>query len=338
MLQQKETPPWLVLLYQVPPRPSSLRVKVWRRLQAVGAVPLRSAAYLLPNRPEPREDLAWIASEIRAIGGQASLLVGATLDEGGDAALVAEFQAARAAEYRALSKRAQRLLAAESRRGPGAPPAGGRERQRLHVEWERLVRISYFDTPDQEETRQMLERVRDRSRASAGPAVAVKAKPTGFRGKTWVTRPRPGIDRMASAWFIRTHIDPKARFAFSRDLPKAPAIPFDMYGGEFSHTAGACTLEVLVRRFGIDDPAVDWLCRAVHDVDLRDDRYGEPEAAGVAALVDGLRARYSDDRELLEQGIELIASLVEGRAARPPAATASRKPPRPGPARKRRTR
>jgi hypothetical protein len=130
---------------------------------------------------------------------------------------------------------------------------------------------------------------------------------------------------MSSAWLIRNHVDPKARFAFRKELPTGSEVPFDMYGGEFSHKGGSCTLEVLVRRFGIQDPAVDWLCRVVHDVDLRDDRYAEPEAAGVAALVEGLRARYADDRRLLEEGIGLIAALAAARSSRSPGAGAPRR-------------
>jgi hypothetical protein len=323
MFQSRE-PAWLVLLHQLPTRPSSLRVRVWRRLQATGALPLRSAAYVLPNRTEAREDLAWIAGEVRALGGQASLLAAACLDEGGDAALVREFQAARAADFRSLAKRAERAFATRRGRGARAGGADRAEPRRLLAEWESLGRITYFDVPEQEEARRMIERLQSRP-APAALGAGTRKPPASFRGKTWVTRPRPGIDRMSSAWLIRTYIDPKARFAFRKEIPTGSAVPFDMYAGEFSHKGGACTLEVLVRRFGIQDPAVDWLCRVVHDVDLRDDRYGEPEAAGVAALVEGLRARHSDDRRLLEQGIGLMAALVEARSARPAKAVVPRR-------------
>jgi hypothetical protein len=316
--------PWLVLVHQLPARPSSLRVRVWRRLQAIGAVPLRGAAYVLPNRSEPREDLAWIAGEVRALGGQASLLAAASLDDGGDAALVRDFQAARAGGYRSLAERVERAVSPRGRR-VSARGADLAERRKLLAEWESLERITYFDVPEQEEARRMIERLRSRPAPAEGGARA-RAPLSSFRSKTWVTRPRPGIDRMSSAWLIRTHIDPKARFAFRKDVPTGSEVPFDMYAGEFSHKGGACTLEVLVRRFAIQDPAVEWLCRVVHDVDLRDDRYGEPEAAGVAALVEGLRARHSDDRRLLEEGISLIAALVAARSAGTRTSAARSKP------------
>jgi hypothetical protein len=329
MLQSGEVPPaeaaWLLLLHQLPARPSSLRVRVWRRLQAVGALPLRSAAYVLPNRPEPREDLAWVAADVRALGGEATVLACATLDEADERELEAAFRAARASDYRALAKAAAGLYARFEREQPPSP-ALVREEARLRAEADRLARITYFDPMEREEAHAMLERLKSRLHSPPARArtTATAKRGGSFRGRTWVTRPRPGIDRMASAWLIRAHVDPRARFAFA-ERPVADAIPFDMYQGEFSHQAGACTFEVLARRFEVSDPAVAWLGRVVHDVDLREERYAEPEAAGIALMVEGLRARHGDDDALLEAGIELFAALARGRQSSHP------KPRRPKP-------
>jgi hypothetical protein len=328
---QSTNPPWLVLLYQVPAKPSSLRVRVWRRLQAAGAVPLRNAAYVLPNRPEPREDLAWIAADLRALGGQATVLASAALDGAEDEELRAAFRAARAGDYRALTKDAHKLWASAERLRGRTPGELGRAERRLRLEWERLSKVTFFDTPAQKEASDMLSRLRSRlqpARTQPERPGAAEAESGAFRGRTWVTRPRPGIDRMASAWLIRSYVDKKARFAFA-ERPPGKAVPFDMYEGEFSHTGEACTFEVLARRFAIEDEPVAWLGRVVHDVDLREDRYGEPETAGVALMVEGLRSRHADDHALLEAGIALFASLARGREARPAAKAASPRP-RPG--------
>jgi hypothetical protein len=138
---------------------------------------------------------------------------------------------------------------------------------------------------------------------------ALRAK--DFRGRTWVTRPRPGIDRFASAWCIRRFVDVKAKFGFSdssRPL-RAGQIPYDLPDVEFGHHGSHCTLETLVHRFGIEDAGLDPLLRVVHDLDFKESRYGMPECAAVARLVDGLRARFNDDAELLEQGIVMIDAL-----------------------------
>jgi hypothetical protein len=318
MLQnERDAAAWLVLLHQLPARPSSLRVRVWRRLQSIGAVPLRNAAYVLPNRPEPREDLAWVAADVRALGGQATLLAAATLGEDDDAELEAAFREARAQDYRELASEARRLLASAARDRP-SPATLASADARLRLEADRLARITYFDPPERKEAREMLERLKSKLRpampaAGGGERAAARARGP-FRGRTWVTRPRPGIDRMASAWLIRSYVDPRARFTFS-ERPTAGAIPFDMYEGEFSHQGGACTFEVLARRFGVKEAAVRWLGRVVHDVDLREERYAEPEAPGVALAVEGLRARHESDAELLEAGIALFAALAHGRAA-----------------------
>ena len=319
---------WLILLHQVPARPSSLRVRVWRRLQSIGAVPLRSAAYALPNRPEPREDLAWVAADIRAMGGLATLLAAATLGKDDDAELEAAFREARAQDYRALASAARRLLANAARSRLSRATSASAE-ARLRREADRLARITYFDPPERREAHEMLERLRSKLRpdaqAAGRPPATARARGP-FQARTWVTRPHPGIDRMASAWLIRAYVDRRARFSFSeRAIPGA--VPFDMYEGEFSHQGGACTFEVLARRFGVKDEAVRWLGRVVHDVDLREERYAEPEAPGIALAVEGLRARHKSDSELLEAGIALFAALARGRGA--PRAKAGRVNARP---------
>ena len=325
MFQKRdETPGWLVLLHQVPARPSSLRVRVWRRLQSIGAVPLRNAAYALPNRPEPREDLAWVAADVRALGGQATLLAATALGKDDDTELVAAFRAARAQDYRALANEARRLLASAARERPSPATLASAE-ARLRLESDRLARITYFDPPERKEAREMLERLKSKLRPAVPAAedhtkAATRARGP-FRGRTWVTRPRPGIDRMATAWLIRSYVDPRARFTFS-ERPTPGAVPFDMYEGEFSHQGGACTFEVLARRFGVKEAAVRWLGRVVHDVDLREERYAEPEAPGIALAVEGLRARHDSDAELLEAGIALFAAVARGRGA--PRAKAAR--------------
>ena len=147
-----------------------------------------------------------------------------------------------------------------------------------------------------------------------------------FKGRTWVTRPRPGVDRMSSAWLIQRFIDPKARFAFADEPPAddRKAVAFDMFGVAFGHQGDRCTFEVLCDRFAVKDPAVRHLAKIVHDVDLKDDRYAPPEAPIVARMVEGLRATYSDDHELLTHGIAMFAALYESLAV-PPASKAKRR-------------
>ena len=131
--------------------------------------------------------------------------------------------------------------------------------------------------------------------------------------RTWVTRPRPGVDRFASAWLIRRFVDPHATFVFAESPAHHPdAVPFDMYqNGGFKHEGDQCTFEVLQRRFGIIDHAVQNIAKLVHDLDLKDDRFKHPHRATIGALVEGLRTSIADDGKLLEQGIVLFEALYQ---------------------------
>jgi len=136
---------------------------------------------------------------------------------------------------------------------------------------------------------------------------------------------------MASAWLIRRFIDAEARFAFADRPREAPrAIPFDMFGVEFSHQGNRCTFETLAERFGLEKLGVEWLGHIVHDLDLKEEKYAVPEAASVGRLVDGLQQLYRDDRELLEQGITMFEALYRSHPqgsspAAKPARVATRK-------------
>jgi hypothetical protein len=308
-------PAWLVLLYQVPSRSSSVRVRVWRRLQQIGAVQIRQSAYVLPNREQPREDLEWLVAEIAGLGGQATVLLADAPDLPGHEDIVAAFRQARGREVQALTARGRRLLKSRSRR---SLPRGATERTtRAFVDdWRRVNAITYFGAPGTSELEEIVQKISQTAAATAKTgrtAGALDRK--DFARRRWVTRPRPGIDRMASAWLIRRFIDPGARFEFA-DRPGDDAVPFDMFGVELGHHADACTYEVLAARFAVDDPAAAWIGRIVHDLDLREARYDEPEAAGVGTVVEGLRRAHPEDRELLERGIAFIESLAQGFHAR----------------------
>ncbi len=132
------------------------------------------------------------------------------------------------------------------------------------------------------------------------------------RGRTWVTRSGIKVDRMASAWLIRRFIDPEARFKFvpARGyLPDPRELRFDMFEAEFTHEGDQCTFEVLVQRFGLDDPALKVIAEIVHDIDLKDAKYGRAEAPGVGQVVSGIATAHADDEERLRRGTELFDDL-----------------------------
>lgn len=323
---------WLVLLYQLSARSSSARVRVWRRLQDIGAVQVRQSAYVLPNRGSAREDLEWLKSEIVGLGGSATLLTANGADAATDAELVTACRDARARDAAHLRKRATRWLARSDRaaaRKQPLPAALAREARALATAWRALTAVTYFDTTGMPETEDIMQQIVQRSsgrRAASPVAPRPGEEISKYRGRTWATRPRPGVDRMATAWLIRTHIDPQATFVFG-DQPPVDAVPFDMFGGAFAHHGDRCTFEVVADHFGLRSPGIAWIGRIVHDIDLRVQHYDEPETAGVALMIDGFRRTHADDASLLDRGIGLFESLAQARAD---GAVTPASPPGPG--------
>ena len=304
-------PRWLLLAHQLPTRPSNARVKTWRRLQQLGAVPARNSVYALPNTDACREDFAWIRSEIVALGGEATVFAANALDQADEAEIVAAMQRARDADYKELKREVDRVApGARAHRGAGRHDRIGRAVRQLRDRFSRIRRIDFFNAPAGAAVAGAIDALEARlAERSAPQGMPVPVSATAFARRRWVTRPRPGVDRMASAWLIRRFIDPKARFAFVAE-PSGADVPFDMYTGEFSHRGTLCTFEVLAQRFAIADPAVAKLAQIVHDLDMKDAVYGAPEAPAVERMVDGLRQVHGDDGTLLEQGMAMFEALA----------------------------
>jgi hypothetical protein len=313
---------WLILAHQLPAHPSNLRVRVWRRLQQIGAVVLRSSLYVLPSTEETREDFNWVREEIIASGGQASILEASVVDGQTDGELIQHFRDARNEDYHAFTAEARaaqkHVRHASGRRRRGTPD---RELRRFRERLAAIRALDFFGASGRPDAEQALAEMEASGDGSSRAAAAPTLNPRDFRGRIWVTRPRPGIDRMASAWLIRRFIARDARFAFVAPGTsiRAAQIPFDMADVEFGHHGLQCTFETLMRRFGIIEPAAVAVSRVVHDLDLKESRYAMPECAAVGRLVDGLRAAHADDSELLEQGIVMIDALYRSFTSdRPP--------------------
>jgi hypothetical protein len=331
---------WLLFIHQLPSHPSNLRVTTWRRLQQIGAIPLKQAVYALPDTADTREDFEWLKTEVKAAGGDASVFAADNVDAWSDDALIEEFRRARQESYEELSRDVERALkrAAGARRprGTRAPAL----RRLVDIFRERLVaaeKIDFFGSAGRDRVLAVLRQLEDRVGGTgrqpppSGPEDHSGRK-TSFQGRSWITRPRPGVDRMASAWLIRHFIDRQARFGFAPDRESVPedGVPFDMFGVEFSHQGDGCTFETLCTVFGITGPALSRIAAIVHDLDLKDGRFGAPECGTVGAMIEGLQLAHQSDEALLEQGMTLFDSLYRSferssRATGPRAAARPRK-------------
>ena len=312
---------WLMLVHLLPASPSNLRVRTWRRLQELGAVALKQSVYVLPDSAEAREDFEWLRVEIDGSGGEASVFLADAVDAAVDAELVEEFRRSRQAAYTELAadlQRHRRAPASKGRQRGGGRDHLARYRQRLAA----IEKIDFFGAAGRDRVLALLS-----AGESPGPGAAAARDGDGaaYRNRLWVTRPLPGVDRMSSAWLIRRFIDREARFDFCADVQAAPkgSVPFDMFGGTFTHRGQLCTFETLCEQFGLDDPAVVRLAQVVHDIDLKDNHYGAPEAPTIAAAIEGLQMACADDHALLEQGIGLFEALFRS--------FSQQKAPAPGP-------
>jgi len=312
---------WYLLVHQLPPKPAYLRAKIAKRLAGVGGVALKNSVYVLPERDDCLEDLLWIAQEAAAGGGEAYVLKSEFLAGIADAPLEGRFRRQVTESYETLKQDVARAL--ESTRQRAAPAAARQEAgslPRLRKRLEKLANVDFFDAPARKEVEAMLHaleaRVRPGSRDAAGALVARSR----LVGRRWATRCDPKVDRLASAWLIRRFVDPGARFRFvdvRREGLRAGEIGFDMSGGEFSHEGDRCTFEVLLARLGIREPALKEIAEIVHDIDLKDEKFGRPETPGIRQMIGGLTHAHADDQERLAAGLVVFDHLYASFAGRP---------------------
>lgn len=307
----------MLLIHQIPPKPAYLRVKVGRQLQRIGAVAIKNSVYALPRGDEAQEDLQWVLREVVEGGGDASIVEARFVDGLGDEEVVGLFRAAREADYGELCGQAREVASGLPKRGP--PPDGRRAEAagqvaRLRQRLDEIVAKDFFGAPGHEAAEGLVSGLEARMRPETD--VHVESKPAirkeDVQGRTWVTRVGIKVDRMASAWLIRTFIDPRARFEFVPAKGYSPGpreLRFDMFDAEFTHEGDQCTFEVLIRRFGLEDPALRHLAEIVHDIDVKDAKYGRSEAAGIGQLVAGIAAAHAGDEERLARGVALFADL-----------------------------
>ena len=294
---------WLLLLFSLPTKRKSERVAVWRRLKKMGAVQMKTSTYLLPDEPAQYEQFQWLAQQIRDYGGDSTLvraqqIEGLTRDE-----VVSLFNTAREAEYSDLKKALRNFIS--PRRKLNAELAAV-ELERLTKQFRELRQIDFFDSARGHEVAMLLRRAEGPRRARKLQLLEAKQ----YRGKTWLTRPRPEIDRVGSAWLISKFIDPNAKFVFAPSTQSVPgAIPFDMLDAEFSHHGNNCTFETLVKRFALADKAVARIAEMIHDADLDDAKFQRVEGVGIDRVLKGWAKQGLTDEQILDHGFECFDAL-----------------------------
>jgi hypothetical protein len=294
--------PWLLLVFSLKKKGASLRVTVWRKLQRFGTVPLGNSGYLIPNTLESRERFEWLAATIRSGQGEASIVEVKAIDNYSAPQLKQRFTEARDRDYQALLRDVRKVSAKSSQSARAT---------RMRQRFQEISSIDFFDSPIRKKVEDAVNAF-EKPRSSQENSEMGKISPAAYRNRVWVTRPRPGIDRVTSAWLIRKLIDPKARFVFASENKKpANAVPYDMYEGGFGHRGEDCTFETLLKAFHIRDSRARVIGQIVHDADLLDDKFGRKEGFGIDEVMKGWARQGLGDKELLERGTELAEGLYD---------------------------
>jgi hypothetical protein len=294
---------WLLLLFSLPTNRNTERVAVWRRLKKMGAVQIKTSTYLLPDEPTQYEQFQWLAKQIRDYGGDSTLVRAHEIEGLTKERVIAMFNDARAKDYGELRKSLQSFIARRKKMDAEETVS---ELERLTRRFREVRAVDFFDSPRGHDVAMLLRRAEGPQRSRQLETLDVKL----YQGKTWLTRPRPEIDRVGSAWLIARFIDRKPKFVFASTADAIPgAIPFDMLDAEFSHHGNYCTFETLTRRFAISDKSLVKIGEMIHDADLDDARFQRVEAVGIDRVLKGWAKEGLSDREILRRGFECFDAL-----------------------------
>ncbi|MBX9793626.1 MAG: chromate resistance protein [Burkholderiaceae bacterium] len=303
---------WLLLVVSLPTSSATARMRIWRALKAPGCVALRDGAYLMPASAEHEQALRGLADECSGEGGSAWLMSVQARSEGESSTYRHLFDRSEDyAEMRKAWKDANRGL------GKLSAPELTRLQRKLQRDFDAVRAIDFFPGEAGVEAEAAWTDFNKRIDSLVSPDEPHAAKgriprldPDKYQGRTWATRRRLWVDRVASAWLIHRFIDRDARFlwlARPSDCPKR-ALGFDFDGATFTHVGDRVSFETLMTSFGLEaDPALARLATIVHALDVG----GEPvpEARGFEAVMAGARERLSDDDALLAEMSAVLDSL-----------------------------
>ncbi len=324
-MKDKDRQEWILLVHQLPQKPTKLRVRTWRKLQALGAVAIKNSVYVLPYNEKTNEDFQWLRQEIESSGGEANLFRAGSVEGATDKEIIALFRKERDEDYAKLITEFEGLSGAAREQTKGNSLSVGKlaqyqgELSKLRQELERVTATDFFEAPQGKKARSAFEKCRcelqatESKKESAKKVDSARLKATDYQNRRWVTRRDPHIDRLASAWLIRRFIDNRPRFYFvSEDERIRNTLTFDMPDGDFTHQGEDCTFETMIKSFALEsDNALGQIAEIVHDVDLKDNKFNRPEASGFNAVIRGLAVVYMDDGERLKQCLPVFDGLYE---------------------------
>jgi len=323
----REKPAWILFFYTVPSKPVKNRIKLWRRLTRAGAVQLKGAVYVLPHNEEHFEFCQWLMEEVAVLGGDGDFVITDKFEMLSNSDIISLFKRQRETDYNMLEKKLNdlevRISSAE--KGSKVNNAENLRKQlsKLMKEYSVIKGIDYFPAREEPEAGKRIGSLQrkmvhvskplDAKETAKKKAAIPRRKPDDYKGKIWITRKNPFVDRMASAWLIRKFIDRDAVFRFNDEQEienvEEYSVAFDIKEGEITHTGDHCTFEVFVKSFGIRDKTVKKIAELVHELDMKDEKYSSPEAKGVEEILLGIRKTGKNDKDIIERGMDVFEML-----------------------------
>ena len=308
-MSQNDPGTWLLLLFNLPAKHARYRVKVWRQLKKFGAIQLKTSTYMLPDEPVHYERFQLLAKEIVDDGGESALVRVKDIEGTPYPALVAMFNEARAREYDEVAEPLT-LLIKNTKGRKTSPEIFSRQLQKLRQRFQEIYDIDFFQSSRGEDLERLFQRAESLESNNGASERKERLRAEDYQGKTWITRPRPEIDRVGSAWLIRKFIDPQAKFVFAQTPGKQKAaLRYDTIDSEFGHDSDCCSFETLIKRFGIRERAVLRLAEIIHDTDLEDDKFHRVEGFGVDRVLKGWADQGLSDIEILLRGFQCLDGL-----------------------------
>jgi hypothetical protein len=261
------------------------------------------------------EDFHWVAREILEAGGDASVCEATFIEGITNSEVIALFQSARESEYAELLadiKQVGEELRTASKEAEGWASGMVGRVSRLRQRLSEIQNIDFFEAPGGKQADALLSDMEAKLRKA--PLRKLQPQSGTYSGRTWVTRKGIHVDRIASAWLIRRFIDPDARFKFVASKgyrPEPGELRFDMFDAEFTHEGDRCTFEVLLERCAISDRALRPIAEIVHDIDLKDAKFGREEMPGLALVINAICTANKEDNARLERATLLLDDLYE---------------------------
>lgn len=300
---------WIALITSLPTENATARMRAWRTLKGSGAAVLRDGVYLMPDRAGCRATLDAVAADVLSAGGTALVL---RLEEPADADFPKLFD--RSDDYAAL---VGEIAAVIHELAANAGADAVKQARKLRKAYTALTAIDFFPGEAQRQVEQALQDLEQQAARALSPD---EPQPLAesiarldirlYRGRTWATRRRPWVDRLASAWLIRRCIDPQAKLLWLAAPADCPidALGFDFDGATFTHVGSRVTFEVLLASFGLETPALLRLGALVHFLDVGGVQ--PPEAVGIESALAGWRDTVADDEQLLSLAGNLFDGLL----------------------------